>query len=93
MRVCNRCGLPVSPGICAPTPHVFHDRAEDCVAALRADLARAHALVAEMAAKLRFNHDVDSSSVCPGLPQCVTLALLARPDVVAAIEAARKERQ
>ena len=31
---CGRCGLPVSPGVCAPQPHVFHDRPEHCVADL-----------------------------------------------------------
>jgi len=31
---CGRCGLPVSPGVCAPQPHVFHDRPEHCLADL-----------------------------------------------------------
>ena len=35
MTKCGRCGLPVSPGICAPKPHVFHDKPEDCIPALR----------------------------------------------------------
>ena len=35
MIPCGRCNLPVSPGVCAPEPHVFHDRPEQCVAALK----------------------------------------------------------
>jgi hypothetical protein len=50
--ICNRCGLLVSAGSCAPLPHVFHDRAEQCVIALRADIASARKLVAEMAVAL-----------------------------------------
>jgi hypothetical protein len=40
---CPRCGLPISPGVCAPKPHVFHNRPEQCVEALRASLARERA--------------------------------------------------
>jgi len=32
---CPRCGLPISPGVCAPEPHVFHDRPEQCVRDLK----------------------------------------------------------
>jgi hypothetical protein len=35
MATCSRCGLPVSPGVCAPPPRVFHDRPEQCIEALR----------------------------------------------------------
>ena len=37
---CGRCGLPVSPGVCAPQSHVFHDRPEQCVPDLVAEVAR-----------------------------------------------------
>jgi hypothetical protein len=40
MTRCGRCGLRVSPGICAEPPLVFHDRPEDCVEALKAELTR-----------------------------------------------------
>ena len=30
-RTCRRCGLPVSPGACAPPPFVFHDKPADCL--------------------------------------------------------------
>jgi hypothetical protein len=36
--VCQRCGLRVSPGVCAPQPHIFHDRPEDCITHLRLEL-------------------------------------------------------
>ena len=35
MSTCGRCGLPVSSGICAPEPRVFHDKPEDCIPDLR----------------------------------------------------------
>ena len=39
--------MPVSPGICAPLPHVFHDKPEHCIAQLRADLAAQAKLLEE----------------------------------------------
>ena len=34
MIQCPRCALLISPGVCGPEPHVFHDRPIDCVMAL-----------------------------------------------------------
>jgi hypothetical protein len=45
MSTCGRCGLPVSPGICAPKPHVFHTRPEDCIRDLRAHTEKLEAVV------------------------------------------------
>ena len=53
---CGRCGLPVSPGVCAPQPHVFHDRPEQCVPDLVAEVAR-----------LRTMFDVTRHRVCDAL--------------------------
>jgi hypothetical protein len=36
---CTRCGLVVSPGICAPQPHLFHTDPQDCIDALKVALA------------------------------------------------------
>jgi hypothetical protein len=47
---CSRCALRVSPGICGPLPHVFHTKPEDCIEALKAELAR---VKAEFAAEMR----------------------------------------
>src|SRR5271165_6662859 len=38
--LCPRCGLLVSPGICAEQPHVFHTREKHCIDALKAELSR-----------------------------------------------------
>lgn len=40
IRKCGRCGLRVSAGICDTPPLVFHDRSDDCIQALKAELAR-----------------------------------------------------
>lgn len=37
---CGRCGLAVSAGICDTPPLQFHDRPEQCIEALKAELAR-----------------------------------------------------
>jgi hypothetical protein len=39
-RKCGRCGLRVSAGACDTPPLVFHDRPEQCIEALKTELAR-----------------------------------------------------
>jgi hypothetical protein len=51
---CERCGQQVSPGICAPGPHVFHDRPEHCIEDLRREVLR---LRDELAKERRSHND------------------------------------
>ena len=67
---CGRCGLPVSPGVCAPQPHVFHDRPEQCVPDLVAEVARLRSRVVKLeyalrAVRTRAMHECDMAGVEP----------------------------
>jgi hypothetical protein len=62
LRKCRRCHLPVSAGACDDLPHVFHDRPEQCIAALIAALGDVYAILPTLAAAaehLLRDHDCD----------------------------------
>ena len=62
LRKCIRCHLPVSAGSCDTLPHVFHDRPEQCIAALITRLGDVYAvlpMLTEAAEHLLRDHDCD----------------------------------